>query len=367
VTNLLPNFFGQKKLLLTLFSFISVGIVIATLWPFDFHPPNGASWIPNRNGIHFSQPAGIAVSASPLLIPSASTKNSVTIELWLRSDEIWSSRTALAIYNPSRGVPFLIRQWDGGLSISRDSLDSPGSAIGDKIYAKRIFQRGVPLLLTITSSPSGTLVYVNAAQKQSFPSYQIRAGDLSGQIILGTAPDSFAPWRGDIYFVALYASALSPEEIRLHFDCLSRSSPASHGSDSLLAQYSFAESSGSVVSSSLRAAPNLQIPKTFFLPYKPILQSPLAHYEATKNYFYGAFLNIVGFVPFGILLCAYLANTRFARFAVLHSFLSGAAFSFIIELIQGYIPQRDSGFNDVITNSLGALLGAVLARSMQRK
>src|SRR5262249_26311481 len=85
------------------------------------------------------------------------------------------------------------------------------------------------------------------------------------------------------------------------------------------------------------------------------------------HYYRDAFLNVLGFVPFGFLLCAWLCNTRLARPAVLYSFYAGLLFSFLIELIQGYIPQRDSGFNDVITNSLGALLGAFLLRVLNRK
>jgi VanZ family protein len=300
-------------------------------------------------------------------VPPSSANNPVTIELILRSDEIWSSRTALGIYNPSRGAPLLIRQWNGGLFLSRDDNGSPKRMAGDRIYTKRLFQRGVPFFLTITSSASGTAFYVNAQKMQSFPNFQIHAGDLSGQLVLGTAPDSFSPWRGDIYFLSLHASALSLEEIRRHYDSLSSSPPASYDFGSVLAQYAFTESSGSIVRGSQPTAPDLQIPNNFLLSYKPVLQPPLAHYETSWHYWRDALFNIIGFVPFGFLLCAWLGNTLLARRAVLYSFLAGALFSFLIELIQGYIPQRDSGFNDVITNSLGALLGALLLRVLNRK
>lgn len=362
---MLSRFFHQKKLLGFLFLLIFVGIAVATLWPFNFFLKNGANWIPDRNGIHFSGP-GILLSASPLVVPAPVINNSVSIELWLRSDEIWFRRAVLAFYNPSSASQLVIRQWNGGLLISRDSIANPGGAAVEKIYVKDLFRRGHPLFLTITSSPAGTVVYVNAVQKQFFPNFHIHAGDLSGQLIVGSAPASFNPWRGDLYSISLYASAFSAQEVRVRYDALSGTSAPSPQTQTLLAQYSFTESSGRITRSSVATAPNLEMPEGFFPPHKPFLQAPLNQYEATWTYYRDLLANILGFVPFGFLLYAYLANTRFARLAVLYSFLSGAAFSFLIELLQGYIPQRDSGFNDVITNGFGALLGALLARRLRR-
>ena len=366
MTDLLLYFFSQKKLLLILFLVIFAGITVATLWPFDFLPSNGVNWIPDRNGIHFSRP-GVLISTGPLLAPWPND-NSASIELWVRSDEIWFSRTIVALYDPSHSNRLLIRQWNGGLLISRDFSRNPDSASPQRIYVKHIFQRGVPVFLTITSSMAGTTIYVNAVQKQFFANFQIQAGNLSGQLILGISPVDFSPWRGDLYFFSLCASALSPEEVRLRYDSISASNfTPSPGEATPLAQYSFSESSGSIAHSSAASAPDLQIPRKFSIPDKPVLQPPLARYETTWAYYRDAIANVIGFVPFGLILCAYLGNTRFARFAIPYSFLSGALFSFLIEVAQAYVPQRDSGFNDVITNSLGALLGALLAHRLQRR
>jgi VanZ family protein len=72
-------------------------------------------------------------------------------------------------------------------------------------------------------------------------------------------------------------------------------------------------------------------------------------------------LNILLFIPFGFGLCAKLRDRgASARAAVLLSWLAGALLSYSIELAQFYMPARDSGWEDVLTNSTGALFGACL-------
>jgi VanZ family protein len=359
-------FFARKRLNLFLFLLNLVGVAFATLWPFVFSPSNDATWIPNQNGIHFSR-HGLLLSSAPLVVPT-SANDSFTIELWLRSDENWSLRNVFGVYSLGGSGGLHIFQWDGGLLVSRGFPRDVRATNASQIYTANIFRRGKLVFLAIASSPSGTAIYVNGEQRQFFPRFQIHANDLSGQLIVGTAPTDFSPWRGDFYILSVSSSTLTPEEVRSRYGALSRADSAlASNSNSLLTQYSFSESSGSIIHNSVAHAPDLQIPERFSVPYKPILQSPLANYVNTRHYYRDVLANILGFMPYGFLLFACLVNTRFSRFAVLYTFLSGAAFSFFIELIQGYIPQRDSGFNDVITNGLGALFGALLAALLARR
>jgi glycopeptide antibiotics resistance protein len=48
---------------------------------------------------------------------------------------------------------------------------------------------------------------------------------------------------------------------------------------------------------------------------------------------------------------------------VIATIILGAVFSVTIEILQGFIPMRDSGTTDIITNTLGTALGAMLCRS----
>src|SRR5437763_16032694 len=54
-------------------------------------------------------------------------------------------------------------------------------------------------------------------------------------------------------------------------------------------------------------------------------------------------LNIAGFVPLGLIACAYFSWTRSRWKAILIAIIACGALSFVIEVLQYYIPPRFSG------------------------
>ena len=75
---------------------------------------------------------------------------------------------------------------------------------------------------------------------------------------------------------------------------------------------------------------------------------------------YGALLNVVLFVPVGVGL-ALISRWSWSRIAVVATI--GSA---VVELSQAAIVSRDSSVVDVVTNGLGALLGAVAVMVVRR-
>src|SRR5277367_2966908 len=83
--------------------------------------------------------------------------------------------------------------------------------------------------------------------------------------------------------------------------------------------------------------------------------------------FLHSFLNVLLFVPFGFGLAEKLRERGKSRtFTLALALSAGALFSYSIELLQFYIPQRDSCWEDVLTNSLGSLAGCVLYELLGR-
>jgi VanZ like family len=74
-----------------------------------------------------------------------------------------------------------------------------------------------------------------------------------------------------------------------------------------------------------------------------------------------AILNVLLFVPFGIALTGKLRDRGKSRgFALVLALAAGALFSYGIEFLQIYIPERDSGWEDIFTNALGSVAGFVV-------
>jgi VanZ family protein len=78
----------------------------------------------------------------------------------------------------------------------------------------------------------------------------------------------------------------------------------------------------------------------------------------------GAFddmLNVLLFIPFGFGLAAKIrqqGKSRAAAFAL--TLGGGALFSYTVEFLQNYVPSRDSGWHDVLTNTTGSVAGFAL-------
>jgi VanZ family protein len=73
------------------------------------------------------------------------------------------------------------------------------------------------------------------------------------------------------------------------------------------------------------------------------------------------FLNVLLFVPFGFALSARAhARGSSRRSSFLLALAAGASLSYTVELLQLYIPARDSGWEDVISNTTGSVAGFIL-------
>jgi VanZ family protein len=69
--------------------------------------------------------------------------------------------------------------------------------------------------------------------------------------------------------------------------------------------------------------------------------------------------NVVAYLPLGVFACLYFRRLGEGRRAILKAALLGAAFSLGMELMQLFVPNRHASAVDLLSNTAGALLGAL--------
>jgi VanZ family protein len=91
------------------------------------------------------------------------------------------------------------------------------------------------------------------------------------------------------------------------------------------------------------------------VPALAYLRAPLPHYWTA----FDVATNVVGYIPFGILLVCSLYPRVRGTPAVVLSVLCGILLSGSMEAVQTFLPSRVASNLDLITNSAGACIGAI--------
>jgi hypothetical protein len=339
-----------------------IAVLIATLWPFDPFPTNRVRWLEGANGIEFDG-AGLVLSKAPLQTAETTAPQSCTLELLLRPAEVKSSYAILSFYKADNPTQLLVKQWTDGLLVAHDVVDAKGKLKRSKFDLDHAFEVDRVLLVTIASGPDGTVVYADGHRAKVLPKFKMSQSELSGQIVLGTSPVDYEPWVGRILGLAIYSRELGAAEVFEHYKSWTEGvglGPSELNGVTTL--YYFAERAGGEVHNAVVSGPDLEIPKHFEVPHKARLASPVKEFKASWGYVKDVLMNMGGFVPLGFLLCGYFAATQSRGKAIFSTILAAGTLSFVIEVLQAYVPRRVSGITDIITNTLGAAIGAGFAR-----
>jgi VanZ family protein len=161
--------------------------------------------------------------------------------------------------------------------------------------------------------------------------------------------------------LAFYGSELSAAQVAQHYeDWTQEGKPKVADNERALAIYLFDENGGKIVHNQVRSGIDLSIPKRYMILHQTFLESPWSELHTQKNYLNNVAINIAGFVPLGFLVYAYFSLAGRLSQPAVATVIVGATVSATIEIIQAYLPTRDSGMTDIITNTLGTDVGIVL-------
>ena len=347
----------QANLLRFVCGLVLLCTLTAGLWPFHA-PRNDVQWLHTEDGIIFGEHGSI-VSAGVFNAAQFQVSSSCSVEIWLKPDRVDSAGTILAFYWPEGDfVPFSLRQSLGDLEIQHVSRTRPPGKT--KLYINA-FSSLTPVFVSITSGESGLAVYLGGSLVRKVSGLSLSSRDLSGRLVIGNAPNTTDSWSGELKGLAFYDRELEPAEVTQHFvEWTKENRPYSSAARGVVASYLLGEGNGSVIHSQVDSAPDLLIPKRFFVLREQFLERPWDEFHSDWAYCKDVAINIGGLIPLGFFFNAYFSVLRNFRRATWLTVALGLLVSLTIEVFQAFLPTRDSGMTDLITNTLGTALGAAL-------
>jgi VanZ family protein len=339
---------------------MAAAVLIATLWPFNPSPKNKVFWLENQNGLRLAG-KGIVRSATPFPQNGSKPETSCTLQVvvWPAvTDEV---HTFLSFYSGKDKRQLELRQYLDGILLFGTIQDASGKLRRVELDADRVLRRELPSFLAFTSGPHGTTVYMNGKIVEHSNWYQLSMADFQGELTLGTSPIDHDPWSGRFFGLGLFSKEFSPAEIQRSYVYWQETGKIQGGADlAAMANYSFDERNGSITRDDAGTAPALNIPTAYTIPYKPMLKPFWREYSPDREYVNDLIRNVAGFMPLGFLLGAYFSRKAKWPKAILQVMLCGGLLSFVIEVFQAFIPERNSGTTDILTNTGGAILGAIV-------
>jgi VanZ family protein len=345
-----------------------MGILAFGLWPFNFHARNHVEWLPNGSGLHFGG-YGEAYSRSQWTRKQPPDPDpGVTIELWVRSGERkYNQVSGLVSIVDSSPDCFSIAQSGPDVLVRGQFQDANHRVALRRIYIDDAFPQTQPRFLTVTSGPQGTALYLDGATRRKFP-FVLTKSNFAGGLLLGHNFVGHQAWAGDLLGLAVYDRPLAQTEIIKDYAAWQHANAAELvRSPGLAALYLFDEGSGDVIHNRAGDAPDITIPLRFTELHKTFL-SFSSNLDRANLDLSDIAENIAGFVPLGFFLCAFLRYGKRLETsrAILLAVILGGVTSLTIELLQAYLPSRESSLLDLLNNTFGTALGAALQCGVAR-
>ena len=366
---------GIYGLLLIIYTCILAGFL---LWPFDFdlYLKNDARWIKNARGIEFLG-TGQAVSNSSTqeFFDHMLRGSGLTLELWLETeDQNQFGPARILSYSIDPGSRnFTIGQSSDQLVVRLRTTETSLNGMNPHLIVNSCFDNRSLQHVVITYDFSEQKVYINGEQRARS---DILKGDFSNwdpacRLVIGNEVTGNRPWKGKLYYAAVFNRPLTEKEIHQNYlsGLPSQIDPARMDGTGVKAKvpvtrYLFDRGKGDVIhdSGSESSSVNLFIPKYIKQSAKPFLEFSKS-YINSKSGFSDAIINILIFIPLGILIHGMLRTRYGLTLKIsLAALLVGTLFTLGAESMQHFSVTRYSSLIDVSTNMTGIVLGIAIDR-----
>jgi hypothetical protein len=352
-------------------------ILILLFWglrPFNFRSANGVKWLNNYNGISF-QDLGVVYGPveykdSDQLSLMAKDK-SVSIEIWLTPGSYGYDRFSyiFCLYDGQQQELFSLSQVKSLLNISKYQPRGKKGSTHNWRWLKNAFFKGQRRFLTISSDKDSTTVYWDGKKVKKYRNYSLMLSKRRAsacRMVIGNNLAGTKPWSGEIYGLAIYNQALPPERVSEHFEKWRNESALSLLKEKhIVALYPMNEKKGQIIHNAASNHYHLSIPAEFKILKKNFLKLSRNALTLNGSSLRDMRINILGFIPFGYLLMvnafSFMSSRASTWWLIFWAILGGTLISLFIEILQAFLPTRNSSLTDLIFNTLGTGLGLILA------
>lgn len=323
-------------------------------------------WLKDRNGVHFYG-RGIIYSElpKPNTLQPFSLSIPLAIEIWLQPDAEPDSylNRILSLYGGEKTEDFFVGQWKSYLILHANVVPETKETYRE-ISVKNALPKGQSRFITITSDGKGTCIYVEGRLEKANSDFAFipKGRKALYQMILGNSPRGKDYWKGYLFGLAIYRRSLTADRVFQHFQhWMNGKTVFLSEQKEQAAFYLFNERVGTRIQDQIGRHDLLLLPR-FTAPQKNILMPPWKDFQFSRSYFGDMIINVLGFIPFGFLIFAYLQSRKIASSPYLFMIVIflGGLLSLTIELIQVHLPSRHSQLIDLLSNTLGTFLGAFI-------
>lgn len=363
-------------MLLVIYGFVLSGFL---LWPFDFdaYVKNDNRWVKGSGGIEFPG-TGQAVSISPSqeFFNRMTKGNGLTLELWIETQDLKQSGPArILTYSSNTGERnFTVGQSYDQLVVRLRTTETSLNGTNPHLIIEDTFNDQSMQHLVVTYDFYEQRVYLNGEQKKR--SKVLKGGfsnwDPSCRLGAGNEVTGNRPWKGKIYYAAVFNRPLAELEIHhnYHAGLQSEFNKLGAGNNRVIAEtqvarYLFDEGEGATIhdSGSGLSPADLFIPKYIWRGNSPLLDFSRGYFKS-NSWFSDVVINIMIFIPLGFFLHGIL-RVRYGLTSKvsLAALLAGALLTLGVESLQHFSLTRSSSLIDVTTNVAGTALGIAIDKA----
>jgi hypothetical protein len=333
-----------------LFAAILLWLVFAlliTLYPFNFMHKNDVTSTP-EGGFHFESPSIAYLSQVPTKM-SELKKFSIIMEVKSDITLIDDDGVIFGYCIDDNNHNFIMGQ-------VRDyaTFIINANGISHQISAEGIFEKDSPVWIAIIYDGNKLTFLKNGSVKNvvTTGNLDFSCWDSSYPFVFANSGDGITSWSGTIFSFDVFDSVVTISE-RQQLETLRSQLPPII---SLSVHYEQTEShrlQGDI------STPSLVIPARFKPPGKDLLVSLLHFTERGHIDHMDFFLNLLLFVPFGLLFRSLLEKYSFrypSNFLI--TIVTGMFLSISIESLQSFLPERYTSAIDVLGNTSGVIAGS---------